>query len=323
MSLLDSLRKPSVPNVAVELAAHHVAAAGLEYRGDSAVITAHAIEPLPARALVPSLTEPNIQDRASVLRALRVVLDRIGSPRRVGLVVPDAAAKVSLLRFEQVPARTADLEQLVRWQIKKTAPFAIEDAQISFTPGIKMPFGQEFVVALAKRTIVEEYEALCADAGALAGIVDLATFNVVNAVLASASPEIASETDWLLVNSVSAYTSIAILRGPHLISFRNRVADEDGTVAELVHQAVMYYEDRLWGNGLGRVFLAGAPGGGAGHAADVEQVRRTLQERLATPIEPVDPRAAVMLTDRISAAPALLGSLAPVVGLLLRERSAA
>ena len=36
----------------------------------------------------------------------------------------------------------------------------------------------------------------------------------------------------------------------------------------------------------------------------------------------IDPRPAITLTDRISASPALLDTLAPAVGLLLRERTA-
>jgi len=40
-------------------------------------------------------------------------------------------------------------------------------------------------------------------------------------------------------------------------------------------------------------------------------------------VETVDPRAAAALTDRIAAAPALLDTLAPLVGLLLRDRGVA
>src|SRR5206468_8133543 len=162
----------------------------------------------------------------------------------------------------------------------------------------------------------EEYEGLCAEAGAHAGLVDLATFNVVNAVLASAG---APSGDWLLVNVAADSTSIALLRGPHLIFFRNRAADTDGTLADLVHQTAMYYEDRLQGAGFGRVVLAGAAAGPA-RLGEVEQVRRSLEDRLASPVETVDPRSAAALTDRIAAAPALLDTLAPLVGLLLRDR---
>src|SRR5206468_12980242 len=111
-----------------------------------------------------------------------------GRPRRIGLVIPDLVAKGSLVRFEHVPPRAADLDQLVRWQVRKTAPFPIEDAQVSYQPGFIAADGQEFIVSLARRSVVEEYEGLCAAAGAHAGIVDLATFNVINAALAATPP---------------------------------------------------------------------------------------------------------------------------------------
>jgi Tfp pilus assembly PilM family ATPase len=317
MSVLASLRETSGPSVAVELASHRVSAASLEFRGGQPVIAAHAVEPLPAGLLVPSLTGENIRNRAAVLTALGRVFERIGGrPRRIGLIIPDLVAKVSLVRFEKIPPRAQDLYQLVRWQVRKTAPFPIEDAQVSYVRGLHAPDGQEFIVSLARRTVVEEYERLCADAGAHAGLIDLATFNVINAVLAAPARPAA---DWLLVNVATDYASIAIMRGEHLIFFRNREAEADGTLADLVHQSAMYYEDRLKGGGFARVILAG----GGHQAADVDQVRRSLEERLTTPVETVDPRPAAALTDRISAAPALLDTLAPLVGLLLRNREAA
>src|SRR5439155_18023305 len=227
------------------------------------------------------------------------VFDRIGiHPRRIGLVVPDPIAKVSLVRFEKVPARTQDLDQLVRWQVKKTAPFPIEEAQVSYVRGLEAPDGQEFIVSLARRAVVEEYEQLCAAAGAHAGIVDLATFNVVNAVLASPA---APAADWLLVNVAADYASIAIVRGAHLIFFRNRAADTEGTLADLVHQTAMYYEDRLKGAGFARVVLAGAATAGPAQAGDIDELRRSLEERVAMKVEPIDPRTAAAITDRISA----------------------
>jgi Tfp pilus assembly PilM family ATPase len=303
----------------VEIASGRVSAASLEWRGGQPVVAAHATEPLPDGALVPALTALNLRDRAAVLDVLGRVLERIGRPRRIGLVIPDVVAKVSLVRFEQVPKRAQDLDQLVRWQVRKSAPFAIEDAQVSFVPGIRASDGQEYIVSLARRDVVQEYEALCAEAGAHAGLIDLATFNVINAVLAGAG---APTADWLLVNIAADYASIALLRGPDLIVFRNRVADAEGTLADLVHQTAMYYEDRLKGAGFARVILAGAAAASAAQSGNIDQLRRSLEERLTTTVETVDPRTAAALTDRISAAPALLDTLAPLVGLLLRDRNA-
>jgi type IV pilus assembly protein PilM len=310
MSSLFSISAPASPDVAVEIAAGRVAAAALETRGGAPVVAAHAAELLPPHALTPSLTAANVADRAAVMTALNRVLERVGRPRRVAVVVPDAIAKVSLVRFENVPARTADLDQLIRWQVRKSAPFPIEEAQVSYVRGSRAADGQEFLVSLARRAVVEEYEALCAEAGAVAGLVDLVSFNVINAVLAGSR---VPAGDWLLVNVAADSASIAILNGPHVIFFRNRAAESDGTLSDLVHQSGMYYEDRLKGAGFTRAIVAGAS-----HAID--EVRQTLRDRLAAPVETIDPRDAATLTDRISASPALLDALAPLVGVLLRDR---
>jgi Tfp pilus assembly PilM family ATPase len=319
MSVFESLREASGPSVAVEIAADHVAVARVETRGGSPAVLAHATEPLAPGALVPSLTTANVQNRQVVAVALERALERVGNPRRVGLIVPDLVAKVSLVRFEHVPTRSADLDQLVRWQVRKTAPFPIEEARVSYQPGLKASDGQEFIVSLARRSVIEEYETLCAAVGAHAGIVDLATFNVINAALAGMAPS-SDSGDWLLVHVAADYASIAILRGSNLIFFRNRATDGEGTLADVVHQAAMYYEDRLQGAGFARAFLTGATSSNGRQAADAEELRRSLQERLQRPLEKVDASRAATLTDRITASPALLDTLAPLVGLLVRGR---
>ena len=235
-------------------------------------------------------------------------------------MIPDPVAKVSLVRFEQVPARRQDLDQLVRWQVRKAAPFPIEEAQVSYTPGFAAPTARNSSSSRRGATSIREYEEVCPELGSHPGIVDLATFNVVNAVLAGSAPPAG---DWLLVNVTADYASIAILRDEHLIFFRNRAAETEGTLADLVHQTGMYYEDRLSGTGFSRVLLAGSAGGGVRQAADVEQARQSLEGRLTAAVETVDPRTAAALTDRISVAPALLDTLAPLVGLLLRGQETA
>lgn len=327
MTLLASLRTASPPAAALAIAADRVSAASIDMRGGHAVVVAHATEPLPAGAIVPSLTAANVHDTEAAAAAVSRALEQIGRPKRVGLIVSDTVARVSLLKFERIPPRAQDLDQLVRWQMKKAAPFPIEEAQVTYVPGWRAPDGQEFVVAAAKRDVIAEYEALCAAAGAHAGLVDLATFNVANAVLAdrgASGGDAPAGADWLLVNVAIDYASIAILRGEHLIFFRSRTADADGTLADLVHQTAMYYEDRLSGTGFGRVILAGAATSGQGEVvADIEQARRSLQERVGTAVEFVDPRGAAAIADRISASPALLDTLAPLVGLLVRGREVA
>src|SRR5262245_40815141 len=105
MKFLASLQDAPAPTVAVEISSTRVSGASLAWRGGQPVIAAHALEPLHEGALVASLTAANLRDRPAVAIALNRVLERLGHPRRVGLIVPDLVAKVSLVRFEQVPAR--------------------------------------------------------------------------------------------------------------------------------------------------------------------------------------------------------------------------
>jgi Tfp pilus assembly PilM family ATPase len=309
-----SLHEAPAPPAAIGISASRVSGIALEERGGRPTIAAHAFAPLPEHAVVPALNALNVRDQKALASAIAQVLDRIGRPRRVALVVDDPVAKVSLVRLQQVPSRTQDLDQVIRWQVRKSAPFAIEDAQVSYANGLLTPDGQEFIVTMARRDVIAEHEALCAEAGADAGLVDISTFNVVNAVLVGTPPA----GDWLLVNMAPGWESIAIMRGSELIFFRNRGADGEGTMADLVHQTAMYYEDRLGGGGFGRVLLCGAAVAGEG-----DLLRRNLAERLSARVDTVDPTQAAALADRIAGDGVLLDTLAPLVGVLLRSREAA
>ena len=341
MSLRD-LFTTSPPDVAVEIDRTHVAAARLSMRGGQAVITAHASETLPAGMVVPGLAALNVADVPALAQVIARTVGQLGGsqPAHVALVIPDTVAKVSLLRLEKVPAKAADLQEIVKWQVKKTAPFPMENAVISIAPGALSADGaSEFVVSVSRADVIHQYEQACAMAGLHAGLVDLATFSVINSILASsATPsgdpaalrqaqgrlEQSREAtgpgrDWLLVHVTDTYLTLAVMRDRALLFFRNRSEEGEGTLADLIHQTAMYYEDRLRGAGFARVVIAGAgrlPSG-------AESVRRDLEQRLRIGVEAVDPRSAAALQDRIAASPELLDLLAPLVGMLLRERKAA
>jgi Tfp pilus assembly PilM family ATPase len=258
MKLPSILRTPP-PSVAVEIAPSRVTAVAVSGRGAGVKLRAWAVEPLPEGSVVPSLTASNVARPAEVGAAVRAALEHLGQrAKRVALVIPDAAAKVSLVRFKDVPARAADLEELVKFQIRKAAPFHVEDSQVSFAAGDRSADGQEYVVVQARRDIVAEYEQVCQGAGATAGMVDLSTFGLAQCALRT-TPGLTG--DWLLIHGAADGAAIAIFRGRHPVFFRRRGAEGDAHLGELIHQTAMYYEDRLGGGGFGRVLVGGSAAG--------------------------------------------------------------
>jgi Tfp pilus assembly PilM family ATPase len=307
------------PAAAVAIDGRHVRGVSVSGQGKTLVVSGHAVQPLPPGAVTPALNAVNVHDPAALAAAIRSVLDALAPrPRRVALVLPDSVGKVSLVRFEKIPARVQDLDQLIRWQVRKAAPYRIEDAQIAWTPGAAFAGGgREFIVTTARRDIIESYEAACATAGAHAGIVDLATLNLVNAALAVLGED--STRDWLLVHVSPDDTALAVVRGAMLIFYRHRDATAGEDLAGLVHQTTMYHEDRLGGGGFSRVFLAGASSRGAEVA---DQLRRELEAHAGVRVEPLDFRRAVALRDRIAVSPELLDILGAPLGTILREQVA-
>lgn len=316
MSLLASWLASPPLDAAIEIAPEAVSIAVLGGR-QNPIVQGYAVEPLPIGAVSPSLTYMNISDRTAVVQALRAACDSVGvRPRRAALVIPDLTAKVSLVRFEQTPTRRDDLDQMIRWQMKKSTPFPIDDACVTHSPGAKTAEGSEFLVVAARRDAIREYEGVCEDAGIEAGLIDLSTLAVVNLFLTSDPPP---SGDWLIVHMRPEFTSIVILRGEQVIFFRNRSENDEEQLEDVVHQTSMYYQDRLNGRGFSRVLLGGigrTPGA-------VDLARRNIEEHMSTVVEPIDPTRGAQLTDRIHATPELMATLSPLIGMLLRTRKEA
>ncbi len=126
------------------------------------------------------------------------------------------------MRFDQVPARRDDLDQLVRWQVRKSAPFPIDDACVTYTPGARGADGGARVRrrAGAPRRRPRVRRACATTPACTPGWSISPRSACVNlfARVGRRSPT----GDWLVVHMRPDYTSIAIMRGGDVIFFRNR-----------------------------------------------------------------------------------------------------
>lgn len=314
MSVFSSLLTSPPADAVLEIGADEVTAVALTARGSDAVVQASAVEPLPPGAVVPSLTSPNVVQAAAVRDAVQAALGRLGPrPRRVALLIPDVAGRVSIVHFDRPPARQEDLDQLVRWQLKKAAPFPIDDALLTFAPAGRDESGADFLAIVARRDVVRSYETVCEQLDLHPGLVELASFGLVHLAL-TAGP---TAGDRLLIHVRPAYTSVAILRGDAVIFFRTVPADDAEGLADIVHQTSMYHEDRLSGGRFSAVLL----GGFGQQPESIADARRQLESRVGAPVQLAESLRPAVFADRIGATPDLLARLAPLVGTWMRMRA--
>jgi hypothetical protein len=312
MSTLTSWLADARLDAAVEIAPGWVTA--LSAAGGALVLNG-ASEALPPGALVASLASSNVHERHAVVEAVRAALAAIDSrPKRVALVIPDLTSRLSLVSFDQIPARHEDLNQLIRWQVRRSAPFPIEDAVVGYTDaGVDADGRRTFAVVLARREVVREYEQVCAECGAQAGLVDIATLSAINLILGAGSQV---GQDSLVVHLRPEYTSLAIMRGAQLLFFRSRDVAEGETVADLIHQTVMYYHDRLGGQEFVQVFL----GGQGQDSGAIEAARKSLNARLGVVVDAMDLSAMGSLPAGLADDQALMQIAGPAAGMLLRAQ---
>lgn len=118
---------------------------------------------LPAGALAPSPNKPNLTDDKVIRSAIAEVCAKIGSPGgRLGLLMPDVAARVALLQFESLPDDRHQAETLVLWRMREYLPYPPEEARLSYQVMAKQPDSVEILGVAVRLSVLAEYEAAMA-----------------------------------------------------------------------------------------------------------------------------------------------------------------
>lgn len=241
----------SKPKLACEIAADRVLAGRIAERGH--VIEVCSAGELPPGSLVPDLTEANLKDRNRVADVIRETLGAVsGRSRDVIAVLPDTAVRVTLLDFETLPTKAQEAEGVIRFRLKKSLPFDVEKAKISYHTQVSST-GLRVIAAVALSSVIEDYESAFRDAGYAPGV-------VLPSMLAALGATQAAEPT--MVVKVDARTaSIAILQGQQLLLFRTlenawgaKITGEQ--LGEEVYPSIVFFQDTYHMN-LDRIFVAG------------------------------------------------------------------
>ena len=204
---------------------------------------------------MPSPVETNVTQPAAVQEALRRVLSRVGQIQGpVALLVPDPVVRVFILPFDSLPRRAEDALPLLRWRLKKSVPFDVEETAVSWSRQKARDGGLEVVAAVARRKIVREYEVLLQTVGLQPAV-------VLSSTLATL-PLLGERGSTLLMRMNARTLTTAIVRASTLCLYRSTEMPSDASslepkwMLEEIFPATAFYQD-TWGEPIDRVVLAG------------------------------------------------------------------
>ena len=140
---------------------------------------------LPAGLLLNSFTEPNITDVPSfVSLAGRLVQQAGRRVSRINVALPDHVSRVSILEFDSLQGKKDEVEQMLRWRLKKLLPFDVEQAAMRYQYLGEFQSNDKdqhrFLVSIIKSDILSQYELAFREAGLKPLAIDLSSFCVWN-----------------------------------------------------------------------------------------------------------------------------------------------
>ncbi len=240
------------PPVAIEIAPDRVAAARWTRAGS---VDGFAVEPLPPGSLVPSAVETNIANLAAVKAAVAGVANRLrAKDEDVALLLPDPVIRVFVQHFDEFPRSASEAIPMLRWKLKKSVPFEVDETLISYMRQAPREDGVDIVTSLARLRIVREYEGLAENAGLYPGV-------VLSSSLAAISL-LEDDKPTLLARVSGNALTTAIVRDGVLCGYRCTELPASGSaltpqmLLEEIFPMAAYYQD-TWGEGIRSVRVAG------------------------------------------------------------------
>jgi type IV pilus assembly protein PilM len=240
------------PPLAIEIDLGRVAGARWTRSGG---LDSYAVENLPPAALVPSAVETNIANPAALKTAIAGVCSRLRAREEsVALILPDPVIRVFVQHFEDFPRSREEAEPMLRWKLKKSVPFEVDETLVSYMRQPPRETGVDVVTALARLRIVREYESLIEAAGLHPGV-----------VLSSSLAAIALVDDLrptLLARISGLSLTTAIVREGVLCGYRCTELPAQGAdltphmLLEDIFPVAAYYQD-TWQEGIQSVRVAG------------------------------------------------------------------
>ncbi len=224
-----------------------------------------------------TLVASPVEDNLLSTDVLTQTIQRIASPGAAGkkrrpatVILPDHAVRVSLLDFDSFPSSPEEQLSLVRFRVKKTVPFDIESAAVSYwvQPGAAGK-KKEVVAVTVAFEILARYEALFRSLGFHPGTVTSSSL---------AALELYREPGVVVIAKLAGniVTIMAVADG-HLKLFRCLPLEEinDEELLGVLHPTFAYVEDEL-SQPVSKLLLCGFGRAPEGISVPTETLRSRL-----------------------------------------------
>ena len=241
-----------LPRIACEVTPDGVAAARAQ---DSVIGEMHHCR-LPAGAVTPALTSQNVQNARALSEAIGQALSAVGGRgQEVIAVLPDSAVRMTLLDFDSLPEKRSEAEAAVRFRLRKSLPFDIDKAAVSFDPQ-QTPQGLRVAASIVLQSVLEEYESAFRDAGSSPGVVMPSSVGALGAV---EEPRPA-----MLLKVCRDSTAVAVASEGQLLLFRilegaGNTALTAAHLADDIYPSLVYFQDN-YGLQVEHLLVSGVPG---------------------------------------------------------------
>lgn len=243
---LGSVLRDPPPPLAFEISEAGVAMARLRPRVET------AFQPLAPGTISVSPVRDNIADPDRFSMAVRALAGPNGTrkKREAALILPDHCARVAVLDFVDFPSDRKEQLSLVRFRLRKSVPYDVEEAAVSFWPQPAGGKKVDVVAAVAPQEIVLRYEAPFRAAGLNPGLVTISSL---------AFLELVNEKELAVVAKLSGRVlSILALEGGNVKLVRSLELAAGGLadVAAELYPTFAFVEDH-YGKPARKLLLAG------------------------------------------------------------------
>jgi len=229
-----------------------------------------AFEPLPEGTLTASPIADNLVRSDVAAQVLQKIAPVNGARKRrpAALILPDYAARVSVLDFDSFPSSAEEQASLVRFRVKKTVPFDIDSAAVRFwaQPAANGSKKIEVTAVMVTLEILARYEALFRNANFHPGEVTTSSLAALN---------LCHEPGVAVLAKLSANVLTLVVMDSGRLKLFRCLALEDSSEDEILsvlHPTFAYVEDEL-GQQVSKLIVCGFPSVPVGLRVEVEPLR--------------------------------------------------